>query len=180
MTDLNRVDSSNLDALTAVTGAVVLANRNIPSGGTITALGCTLASGTTYFFPLGSSRSPVPAEVSVVSAHVRWDAAAILTITIETSVFPSSLQGGDPRTGTPQLTHFDTTPGFWLLQNPPTAYVPVVGGIATAMTVAVAGGTAGGCEFDLGNLGPRRGHVKIVVGGTGGVVRVGVHGKAAA
>lgn len=183
MTDLNRIDSSNLDGFTAA-GAAVAANRNIPSGGTIAVLGCTLAPATTYYFPFGAQHAPVPAEVSLTDVQVRWDAAAILTISIETTIFPSTRQAGDPRGGTPLLTDFDTTAGFWLPQNPPTAYVPVVGGTvgsgATAMTVTVAGGTAGGCEFDLGNLGARRGRVKIAVGATGGVTQVGVHGKAAA
>lgn len=175
MTDLNRPDSSNLDGLTAA-GVAVVANRI----GALTTLGCTLASGTTYYFPFGAQHSPVPAETPLTDVQVRWDNAAILTITIETTLFPATLQAQDPRAGAVQLSDFDATAGFWLLQNPTTAYVPVTGGTATNMTVSVAGGAAGGCDFNLGNLGPRRGRVKIVVGGTGGLVRVGVWGKAAA
>lgn len=185
MTDLNRTDSSNLDGFILTAGTPVLAARYGNGGApTLTQQGCTLVLSTTYVFPFGAPRSAVPAESPLVAAFVRWDAAAILTITVETAIVPAAWLGADPRAGTPQLTDFDATAGFWLPQNPPTAYVPVVGGTvgtgATAMTVSVAGGAAGGCEFDLGNFGARRGRVKIVVGATGGVVRVGVHGKAAA
>lgn len=177
MTDLNRVDSSNLFCFAAGSSTPVLPAT--PSS-TLTANGVTLASGTTYYFPCGSPKSPVPAESTSNTVQVRWDAAIIITsIQIETTIFPATLSPGDYR-GAAQLTDSDTTAGYWLLQNPPTAYVPCVGGTPTAMTVAVAGGSAGGCEFDLGNLAARRIRVKIVVAGTGGVVRVGVHGKAAA
>lgn len=175
MSDMNRIDSSNIDAIKS-DGTVINANR-IMTGGSLTVLGCTLASGTTYYFPFGSQRSAVPAETSLATVQLRWDAAAVLTITVETTVFPATPQGGDPR-GPAQLSDFDTTAGMWLQQNPSSAYVPATGGTPTAMTVAVAGGSAGGCEFDLGNLGARRGRVKVVVGGTGGVVRCGIHGKA--
>lgn len=177
MTDYNRPDSSNLDGFTAA-GVPVIANR-VMTGGSLTVLGCTLVAATTYYFPFGSQHAPVPAESPYVAAQIRWDAAAILTITIETTLFPASFQALDPRSPPIQLSDFDATAGFWLQQNPTTAYVPATGGTPTNMTVAVAGGAAGGCEFDLGNMGSRRGRVKIVVGGTGGVVRVAVHGKAA-
>jgi len=177
MTDMNRVDSSNLDAVKS-DGTLIPANR-VMTGGSLTVLGCTLASGTTYYFPFGGQRSPVPAETPLVTVQLRWDAAIIMTVTVETTVFPATPQGSDPR-GPAQVSDFETTAGFWLQQNPSTAYVPATGGTPTAMTVAVAGGSAGGCEFDMGNLGARRGRIKIVVAGTGGVVRCGVHGKAAA
>lgn len=177
MTDYNRPDSSNIDGFTAA-GVPVLSQKFM-LGGVLTSMGCTLVTGTTYYFPFGSQHSPTPAETPIVTVQVRWDAAVILTITIETTVFPSSFQALDPRSPPVQLSDFDATLGYWLQQNPTTAYVPVTNGTATNMTVAVAGGSAGGCEFDIGNLAARRGRVKLVVGGTGGVVRVGIHGKAA-
>lgn len=177
MTDYNRPDSSNIDGFTAA-GVPVVSQKQM-LGGSLTGMGCTLVLGTTYYFPFGAQHSATPAETPVVTAQVRWDAAAILTITVETTVFPSSFQALDPRTPPVQVSDFDATAGFWLQQNPTTAYVPATGGTPTNMTVAVAGGTAGGCEFDISNLGSRRARIKIVVGGTGGVVRVGIHGKAA-
>lgn len=174
MTDLNRADSSNIDAVRA-DGAQVVANR-LFTGGSLTSLGCTLASGTTYYFPLGAQHAAVPAEAPLTSVQLRWDASIIATITVETTLFPSTLQASDPR-GPVQVSDFEATAGFWLQQNPSTAYVPATGGTPTAMTVAVAGGSAGGCEFDLGNLGARRARIKVVVGGTGGVMRCAVWGK---
>lgn len=178
MTDLNRPDSSNLDAIKS-DGTVIAANR-IMTGGSLTVLGCTLVNGTTYFFPFGAPRSAVPGEVPLTSFQLRWDAAIILTATVETTLIPAAVYGADPRTGTVQLSDFDVTAGFWLQQNPSGVYVPITGGTATALTISVPGGSAGGCELDLGNFGPRRGRVKIVVGGTGGVLRGAVWGKAAA
>ncbi len=175
MTDYNRIDSSNLFGYTAA-GVQVVPNTNST---TLTALGCTLTSGTTYYVPLGAPKSPTPAECALNTVQVRWDAAIILTsVQIETTIFPATSSPGDGR-GPTLLSDFDATAGYWLLQNPTTAYVPVTGGTQTpsTMTVTVAGGSAGGCEFDLGNFGARRARVKIVVAGTGGVVRVGAHGK---
>lgn len=182
MTDLNRPDSSNLDAVKS-DGTLISANR-VMTGGAVTALGCTLASGTTYYFPLGAQRSSVPAETPLVTAQLRWDASAILTITVETTVFPSTPQGADPR-GPVQISDYhdeSATPGYWQQQNPPSGtYVPAKGlggaGTVVSLTVTVSGGAAGGCEFDLSDLGARRVRIKVVVGGTGGVVRCGVHGK---
>lgn len=174
MTDYNRLDSSNLDGYILTLGTPVVANRTM-TGGSLTVLGCTLALSTTYVFPLGAQHALVPAQTALVSTMVRWDAALIATITIETTVFPATVQASDPR-GV-QVSDFDSTAGYWILQNPTTAYVPVTGGTVTAMTVTVPGGSAGSCEFNIGNLGARRVRVKIVVGGTGGVGRVGTWGK---
>lgn len=180
MTDFNRIDSSNLDAFVLTTGTQVLANK-IMTSGALTTLGCTLVSGTTYVFPFGAQHGAVPSEVPLTAIAARWDAAAILTITVEDALFPATIQRGDPR-GAPQLTDFDATAGFWIQEQPPNAYVPVVGGTynPTTNTVSAPGGSAGGCIFHLGMLGTPRGRIKVVVGGTGGVVRVGVWGKAAA
>lgn len=177
MTDYNRPDSSNIDGFTAA-GVPVISNKQM-LGGSLVSLGCTLVAGTTYYFPFGAQHAAVPAEAPIVTGQVRWDAAIIGVLTIETTVFPSSFQALDPRSPPVQLSDFDATAGYWLLQNPTTAYVPVVGGTVTNMTVTIAGGTAGGAEFDIGNLGARRARFKFVVGGTGGVARFGVHGKAA-
>lgn len=177
MTDLNRPDSSNLDAFVLTTGTQVTANR-ILTGGDPKLLGCTLLANTTYVFPLGTHKSAVPAESPYVCSQVWWSSATtITTITVETCLFPSSPQAQDMRGSGTQVTDWDSTVGFWLLQNPPTAYVPATNATPTAMTVAPTALTQGGCEFDLGNFGNRRGRIKVVVGATGGLVRVGVHGK---
>jgi hypothetical protein len=174
MTDLNRQGSFNLDAIKS-DGTAIVANRI----GALTTLGVTLVNGTTYFFPFGAPHAAVPSEAPLTSFQLRWDASIIMTVTVETTLVPATFQPGDPR-GPALLSDFDVTAGFWLQQNPTTAYVPATGGTPTNMTVAVAGGSAGGCEFDLGNLGARRGRIKMVVAGTGGLVLGAIWGKAAA
>jgi hypothetical protein len=131
------------------------------------ASGYTLASSTSYYYDLG----PSSREGAFQSVHVKWDSAAILTITIEDSNFTD-------------VTVYDTTAGNWLLENPSTAYIAnkstdasTGGSTVTNATVAVAGGTAGGCFFNIGMTGAMRTRLKIAVGGTGGVVRVSVATK---
>jgi len=174
MTDLNRLNSSNLDAVKS-DGTATLANRD----GAASTFGVTFSSGTTYYFPLGSQRSPVPAETPLVAAHLRWDSSIIATITIEDSCFPRTTSPANDN-GPTDVSDFDATAGNWLQENPSSAVVAVTGGTATGATVSVAGGSAGGCVFHLGNLGSRRVRIKVVVAGTGGKIRCAVHGKAAA
>lgn len=129
----------------------------------------TLASGTTYYYPLGNTEK-FASEVrraNLEFVHVRWDSAAILTITFEDTGWTRS-----------QVSDYDATAGLWVQENPTTAYVAASTGTVTNLSVAVAGGTAGGCTFHLGNFGAPRCRIKIVVGGTGGSVGVAQHGKA--
>lgn len=176
MTDLNRVDSSNLDAVTSA-GVATPANRaGVPS-----TYGVTLASGTTYYFPIGASKSPVQAETGLISIHLRGAAALIITAaTFEDCCYPATTSPGDNR-GVPDVTDFDQTAGNWIPENPSTAIVGFTGTgwASTAATVTAAGTGAGGAIWHIGNLGSRRGRLKVVVGGTGGLARVAVHGKAA-
>lgn len=118
--------------------------------------GYTLVAGTTYYYYLGNQSK----EAAFQSVHLKWDAAAVLTITIEDSNLDDVLS-------------YSVTAGEWIKEDPSTAYVGGSGGVTvTNATVAVAGGTAGGCMFHLGLMGSLRTRVKVVVGGTGGVVRV--------
>lgn len=179
MTDLNRIDSSNLDAIKS-DGTVISANRTM-TGGSLTVLGCTLVTATTYYFPFGAPRSPVPRETPYLELQLRWDAAVIFTATLESTLVPATPQAGDPR-GPAQLAEQDTTAGYWLPESLPAAQVLVVGAGATytAPTLTVAGGAAGGAIFRIFNYSSARGHAKLVIGGTGGVIRAAVHGKVAA
>ena len=163
--NINQTKSDNLDAVTASTGAVVTADR---MG---TAKGCTLANGTTYFFVLDKSGSPVD------SVHLQWAAAVAATFTVEASCYPK-LVGGNPMAPA-DVTDFSTTTGEWIQLNPSTAYVPVVGtgNSVTSLTITAGGTNAGAAWIDLGNLGARRVRIKVVVT-TGGVVRCGVNGRA--
>lgn len=134
----------------------------------------TLLANATYYFPLGddtTSTSTVDRNMSSVRraslerAQVQWDALVAMTVTIEDTIWPD-------------VSPSSTVAGDWLQQNPSTAYVPVTGGSAVNATVTVAGGSLGGCGYDLGNFGGSRLRVKLVVGATGGSVRVGQCGKA--
>lgn len=176
MTDLNRVDSANLSAVRS-DGVEFPAARN----GASSTWGVTLGVGT-YYFPFGANKSPVPAEAPLVSVHIRGAAAVAATITIEDSNFHSTTSPGDNR-GVADVTDFEdaATAGNWIPENPSTAIVGVVGTgwSSLAATVTAAGTNAGGAMFHVNSLGSRRGRLKIVTT-VGGLVRVGVHGKAAA
>lgn len=176
MTDYNRVDSSNLDAVKS-DGTAFPASRL----GASTTWGVTLTAGT-FYFPFGASKSPVPAETSVVAVHIRGAAALASTITVEDSIFPATTSPGDGR-GVADVTDYEdaATAGNWIPENPSTAIVGVIGTgwSAAAATVTTLGTGVGGAMFHISGLGSRRGRLKLVVT-VGGLVRVGVHGKSAA
>jgi hypothetical protein len=123
--------------------------------------GVTLASGTTYYVPFGGD------SAVVIDVHAQWDATLVITsIEVENSCNPDA-------------TIFSVVAGEWVKDNLVGAFgsVQAVNGTVTALTVAVAGGTAGGCVYHL-LTGARRGRLKVVVGGTGGVAKFTSHGKA--
>lgn len=120
----------------------------------------TLASSTTYYYPVGGESSPLN------SVWIKWDATLNAVFTVE-----------DTNARSEDVTSYDATAGNWIPENPTTAYVGVTGGTVTNLTVTVASTTAGGCMVHLGNSGARRTRIKAVVT-TGGVVAVGCHGKA--
>ncbi len=173
MTDLNRVDSSNLSAVRS-DGVAFPSSRD----GAASTWGVTLGVGT-YYFPFGASKSPVPAESPLVSLHVRGDAAVAATYTVEDSDFPTTTSPGDGR-GPADVTDFEAaaTAGNWIPENPSTAIVGFIGTgwSSTAATVTSAGSGVGGAMFHLGNQGARRVRLKVVTT-VGGKVRVAVHGK---
>lgn len=172
MTDLNRVQSSNLDAVKSDGTATPASFAGAPS-----TWGVTLASGTTYYFPLGAPKSPVVAESHLNSVHVRGDAAIIATFTIEDCDFYET-RSPDGR-GDADVSNFDATAGYWIPENPSSAVVSATGTgwSASAATVTSAGAGAGGAMWHLGNMGSKRMRLKVVVAGTGGKIRVAVHGK---
>lgn len=132
--------------------------------------GATLASGTTYVIPLGGESAPLE------SIHIIWDAAIVVVITFEDSNMPSALGGPG---GLADVSNFDSTAGNWIQENPTSAVVSISGGAsATNLTITTAGTTAGGAMIHIGNFGARRSRLKLAVGGTGGVIRVMLHGKA--
>ncbi len=123
----------------------------------------TLEAATTYFFPLGGQDTPI------ASVHLQHDGAiAITSATVESCNFPES-----------ESSNFDDSAGTWFGWAPTTAYVPVDGGSTTATNgvVAVVAGNIGGAMWSIADLGCRRTRLKVVVGATGGEVRVAGWGK---
>lgn len=126
-----------------------------------TEAGQTLLLSTTYYYNLMGNDSPLSA------VHIKWDASIVITsIVVEDSCIPEAALGS-------------TTAGDWIDEDPTTAYVGSVGAgvTVTNATVAVAGGAAGGAMYHLGNDGALKKRLKVVVGGTGGVLRVQAHYK---
>lgn len=123
----------------------------------------TLASSSTYYFPLGGQ------DVPFLSGHMQWDASIILTsVTIEDCNFPET-----------DVTWYSNGSGEWIDEDPTTAFVGLDGAGATASNgvVAVAGGAQGGAMFHVAQTGARRTRLAVVVAGTGGEVRVSGWGK---
>lgn len=137
----------------------------IKSDGTILAIQngkATLASSTTYLYPMGGQAA------TVESAHLQWDSALVAVISVEDCNFALD-----------DVSLYSTTTGDWIHEDPTTAYIATTTtdvSVANA-TVTVAGGAAGGCMIHFGNTGGKRTRIKVVVT-TGGVVRCGTHAKA--
>ena len=123
--------------------------------------GYTLANGATYYYLVGAPAKESPYQ----AVHLMWDSAAILTITIEESCFAD-------------VSPNSTTAGQWVPNNNPNAYISHDATSSwVAATGTVAGGTAGGAVINLALTGGLRTRVKVVVGGTGGVVRAAMNAK---
>ena len=124
----------------------------------------TLVALTTYYYPLDG------ADSVVLSAHAHWDASIIIT----------SMRIEDCNMAESEVSAFAaSTGGLWLTENPSTAYIAVAGaGVsATSATVAATGGAVGGAMFHVGNTGAKRHRLAVVVGATGGEMRVATWGK---
>lgn len=108
----------------------------------------TLANGT-YHFGLGSDMALIS------SASFFWDSSLVGGITFWTSDYPLS-----------HVALTDVTAGRWIQQQPTTGYTAISpAGAATLgaspLIVTIPGGTAGGVNVQLGNLGSR--HLKAIV-----------------
>ncbi len=123
----------------------------------------TLANGTTYYFmlPIGSS--------TMFDIHLTHDAGIIITsATLETSSH-----------GKKDVADNSSVAGEWIDQNPAGAFVGLVGAGTSqaAGVVAVAGGSAGGADWQVSECPAARARLTVVVAGTGGEVRVSFCGK---
>jgi hypothetical protein len=121
--------------------------------------GVLLASGTTYYVPVGIDAA------TFIEAMLQWDAAIILTsVEVET-------------TNNPDVALWSTVAGEWTKRNLVGAFgsLDAAAGV-TALTLAVAGGTAGSAMWSLRN-GALRTRLKIIVAGTGGRAICTANGK---
>lgn len=124
------------------------------------AAGVTLVNGTTYFYVMDAQR-PCPLQ----SFHIKWDNAVALTITWENSNLVD-------------VNEYSTTAGDWIEEDSTTDLtINKTVGTVTGTSLAVTAGTAGGATFKHKFAGFLRTRLKVVVGGTGGVVRVAAVGK---
>ncbi len=124
----------------------------------------TLALSTTYYYPIGGTDCPVQ------SVHCHWDASIVITsITVEDCNMPPA-EVSD---------YVASTGGLWIDEDPTTAFVGTKGAGVTPTNgvVAVTGGALGGCMFHIADTGARRTRLAVVVGATGGEMRVAAWGK---
>jgi hypothetical protein len=163
--------SDNLNAYVATTGVLVEAVRYGANKGV------TLASATTYYFPLGGAGTGLVSGTALVSAHIKWAAALVATFTLEVTCFPPRENGAV--IGPNDVTDYSAVVGEWVQFNPTTSYVPVVGtgNTVTAVTITAGGTNAGAAVIEMGMFASRRARIKCVVTTTGGLVRLGVAGK---
>lgn len=123
------------------------------------------------------------ADAVTESIHVAWDNALVATsLNYQESNLPCFKSLSGPYTDSDagaDVTIYDDTAGNWITIDSSTAYIPGgTGFTVTNMTIAIAGGTANGTIYDVGNTGARRARMKIVVT-TGGYFRCHTHGKEA-
>lgn len=123
----------------------------------------TLAAATTYIFPLGGQ------DASVLHAMLQGDAAIIITsATVEESDIGES-----------EAANHSDNAGEWIATSVDriTTSVEGTGWAATADVGSSAGGNAGAVAWNIVDHGARRTRIKVVVGATGGQVRMSAWAK---
>ena len=122
--------------------------------------GAVLAPSTTYYVPFGCDAA------TFIDVMAQWDATIVVTsVEVET-------------TNNPAATLYSTTLGEWIKRNLVGTFgsLDAAAGV-TALTLAIAGGTAGAAMWSLSN-GALKGRLKVVVGLTGGTMKFSANGKA--
>lgn len=146
-----------------VSAAGVVPDAAPGTDATVTGRGVyTLLANTTYYFALGGQ------DAAQLSAHLQHDAAiAITSATLEDCDFAES-----------EAEWQSQVAGLWIPEDPTTAFVGTVGATTTATNgvVAVVAGNVGGAMWHL-ETAARRTRLAVVVGATGGQVRLAVWGK---
>lgn len=123
-----------------------------------------LASGTTYYYILGGADAPFQ------SVHITGYTAGLV-------ITSATIQ--DCNHDTLEVVDHSAVVGEWVNEDPTTAFVGVdgTGWSQTNGVVAASGGGVGGAIWHLGETGAIRTRLAVIVGGTGGILRVSCWGK---
>jgi hypothetical protein len=122
--------------------------------------GVTLVAGSTYFYLLDAPRNS-----GTQGFHIKFDNAIALTVTLE-------------HTNLVDVSAVSTTAGDWQEEDSTTDLtINKSVGTLTGTSLAITAGTAGSASFVWKFAAAIRTRLKIVVGGTGGVVRVAAVAK---
>jgi hypothetical protein len=124
----------------------------------------TLSASTTYYFPLGGADAP-------------FHSVQITGYTSGLVITSATIQ--DTNHDSLEVVDHSSVAGEWITEDPTTAFVGVdgTGWSQTNGVVAASGGGVGGALWHLGEAGAMRARLAVVVGGTGGLLRVSCWGK---
>lgn len=124
----------------------------------------TLTAGAHYYYVLGGSAAPFQ------SVHLTGYTAGLI-------ITSATIQ--DCNHDERDVTNQSTVAGEWAPETPPTGYVGPTGTgwTATNGVVAAAGTGVGGAVIHIAETGAYRTRLDVLVGGTGGKLRVSFHGK---
>lgn len=123
-----------------------------------------LASGTTYHYIIGGI------EASRISVQITGYTAGLI-------ITSATIQ--DTNHEVVDVLDTSNTAGEWVTEDPSTAFVGVdgTGWSVSSGVVAAAGSGVGGALWHVSDSGAARTRLVVVVGGTGGTLRVSAHGK---
>lgn len=124
----------------------------------------TLTAGQTYFYIMDGAGSPF------LSVHISSPDA---TLVITSATIQDCNHSSD------EVSNFSAVVGEWVTEDPTTAFVGADGtGWSASNGIGAALGTgAGGALFHIAESGAARTRLAVLVGGTGGRLRVSGHGK---
>lgn len=124
----------------------------------------TLEANTTYVYIIGGI------EASRVSIQLTGYTSGLV-------ITSATVQ--DTNHQSAEVTDRSLTVGEWVTEDPSTAFVGVdgTGWSVTNAVVAASGAGVGGAVWHISDTGAARTRLAVVVGATGGLVRVSAHGK---
>lgn len=128
-----------------------------------------LTAGQTYYYILGGNEAPI------VSGHLTAYASAAAP----NGLIITSATVQDCDHGSNEVTDSSSTVGEWVAEDPSSAFVGAdgTGWSATNGVLAATGAGLGGARFNIADTAAYRTRITVVVGATGGPLRVSSHGK---